>query len=326
MEPLKAQLQALFQRAQEAISSLGISVVLHVVLLALLLWAGTATIEKKPPAPKVPVIQAHAVDGQQLKAREERKRKEQEAKARKEREKREAAKRKKQQELKRKQEAKRKAEEKKRKAAEKKKAEKKKAEEKKRKAAEKKKAEKKRKEAERKKAAALKKKKAAEKKKAEEKKRKAAEKKKAEEKKRKAAEKKRAEEKRRKAEAERKQRELQMQLDAEMEAEQELIASSRRQSAVSRELSQLKSTIRQQIEQVWSKPLGTPVGRTCKVRVNLLPGGEVGRVTVLVSSGNEVFDASVEQAVRKAAPFPYPDSVELRNEVRELEMTFVHEG
>ncbi|MBT5360786.1 MAG: TonB family protein, partial [Gammaproteobacteria bacterium] len=54
--------------------------------------------------------------------------------------------------------------------------------------------------------------------------------------------------------------------------------------------------------------------------------GEVGRVTVLVGSGNEVFDASVEQAVRKAAPFPYPDSVELRNEVRELEMTFVHEG
>ena len=315
-------LQRLFLQLQQKLSSLGISVLLHVVLLMAVLAAGVSSIqpEKKPVAPKVPVIQAHAVDGQELKARAERKRKEKEA-----------AERKRQQEISRKREQKRKAEEKRRKE----KAAKKRAEEKRKK--EKLAAEKKRKadalkkkKAEEKRKAAAKKKRAEEKRRKEkalkEKKRKEAEKKKAAEKRRKAEEQRKAKEKKKKAEAARKQREMQMQLDAEMEVEQALMQASRRQQALGRELSQLKFTIRQQIERVWRKPRGTPQGRTCKVRVNLLPGGEVGRVTVLVSSGNEAFDVSVEQAVRQAAPFPYPESVELRNEVRELEMTFVHEG
>ena len=72
---------------QQKVSALGLSVLLHGLLLAAVLWAGMTTVEKKPvAAPKTPVIQAHAVDGKQLKAREERKRREKEAVARKKRE------------------------------------------------------------------------------------------------------------------------------------------------------------------------------------------------------------------------------------------------
>ena len=268
----------LMRMITEKLSTLGVSVLLHTLFLAMLLWLGNSTPEKRVVTPKVNVIQAHAVDGRELKAREERKRRE-----------REAAERKKAEEKKRAEEKRRKAEQEKKRKAEKKK----KAEEKARK-------EKARKEAE------AKKKKEQEKKRLAEKKRKEA-----------------AEKKRREAEA-RRARE-QMALDAEMEAEQALLQASQHQQALARELGYLKATIRQQIERVWNKPKGTPPGRLCKVRVNLLPGGEVGRVVITQSSGNGAFDVSVEQAIRKAAPFPYPESVELRNEVRELEMTFVHE-
>ncbi len=320
MEPFKAQLLGLYQRMEEVLSSLGVSVLLHGVLLVLLLWVGSTAIEQPKPAPAtVPVIQAHAVDGRQLEARAERKRREQEAKERKEQERREAARRK-QQELKRRAEEKKKAEEQRKAAAEEAKRaaaleKKRKAEEQRRLATELKK--KKQKEAKRKKAAEEKKKRVAEKRRAEALK------------KRRDAERKRAEEEaQRKAEQQRRDEAARAKLNAELEAEmeQELLQSSQRQSVVGRELAQLKATIRLQIERIWKRPPGTPPGRTCKVQVRLLPGGGVGSVTILQSSGNEVFDASVEQAVRMAAPFPYPDSVELRNELRELEMTFRHEG
>ena len=41
--------------------------------------------------------------------------------------------------------------------------------------------------------------------------------------------------------------------------------------------------------------------------VELVPTGEVVAVTVVKSSGNEAFDRSAEQAVRKAARFDVPE-------------------
>ena len=123
----------------------------------------------------------------------------------------------------------------------------------------------------------------------------------------------------------RRQLQDEIELEAELEAETALMQSRQQNQAMQRQLSQLRTSIRRQIEKVWNKPRSTPAGRTCKVKVRLLPGGEVGGVTVMVSSGNQPFDASVEQAVWQASPFPYPDSVELRKELKELEMTFVHQ-
>jgi len=292
LEIIKAQLTHYWRLLNRSIPPLGISLLLHLMLIVAVVAAGITTFEKKPVARTAPVIQAHAVDGAQLRARAEEKRKKAESEKRR---------------VEKKRKEKAKQEKAKRDKAKKEKAKKQKAQK------EKAKRDKAKKEK------AKKKKAAAKKKRDQEKKRKQKEKK---ERDRKAA-KKKAE--KRKADARRKQREQQMLLDAELEMEQLLRAG--RSSGGDMERSRLQSKIRQQIEQVWRKPRGTPVGRSCKVKVRLLmPDGGVGRITFVSKSGNPAFDLSVERAIYEAAPFPLPKSVELRREIGELEMIFVHEG
>lgn len=288
IEELKERLSDYWQLLNRSIPPLGISLLLHLLLIVAVVAAGITTFEKKPVArTATPVIQAHAVDGAQLRALAEQKRKKAEAEK----------------------QAKRRAEEKRKEKARKKREKAKKEKAKKAKA--------KKEKAKREKAKKEKARKAKEKKKKE-----AARKKREKEKKRKAAEKKKAE--KRKAEARRKKQQQQMLLDAELEMEQLLRAG--RAGGGDRERGRLQAQIRQQIEGVWRKPPGTPVGRSCKVKVRLLSDGGVGRITMITRSGNEAFDLSVGQAIHEAAPFPLPESVELRREVSELEMIFVHEG
>lgn len=313
IEELKGRLSHYWQLLNRSIPPLGISLLLHLLLIVAVVAAGITTFEKKPVArTTAPVIQAHAVDGAQLRARAEQKRKKAEA------EKQAKQKAKRRAEEKRKEKARKKKEKAKKEKAKKAKAKKEKAKKAKAKKAKAKKAKARKEKAKREKAKKEKARKAREKKKKE-----AARKKREKEKKRKATEKKRAE--KRKAEANRKKRqEQQMLLDAELEMEQLLRAG--RAGGGDRERSRLQSQIRQQIEGVWRKPPGTPVGRSCKVKVRLLSDGGVGRITMITRSGNEAFDLSVGQAIYEAAPFPLPESVELRREVSELEMIFVHEG
>ncbi len=275
---------------------LGISLLLHLLLLFAILLAGVSSFQERPAKQSAPVIRAHAVDGKVLRAQEERKQRKKEQAERKKREKREALKHKKEQEKARKLKQRRAKEQAKK-------------EEKKRKAAEQKSRDKQK---------SLKQKKEREKAKQREEKRKA-------EKRR--AEKRAAEKRRSENERIRQQKRLQQQLllEAEMELEQQILSREQQGRAESMELSQIRMTIRQQIERVWRKPKGTPTGRSCKVMVDLLPDGGVGRVTIVSSSGSQPFDLSVERAVHEAAPFPLPNSVELRSQVRELEMTFVHQ-
>ncbi|MBL6969679.1 MAG: cell envelope integrity protein TolA, partial [Gammaproteobacteria bacterium] len=112
-----------------------------------------------------------------------------------------------------------------------------------------------------------------------------------------------------------------MMLEAELESEQ-IINSRRESGAGPQKLAQLRATIRQQIERVWNRPKSAPKDSSCRVKVTLVPGGHVGKVTVVSRSGNEAFDLSVVHAVNRAAPFPVPESAALRRELRELEMTF----
>lgn len=283
------------------IPPLGISLLLHLLLLIAVLLAGVSSFQKSPVKQSAPVIRAHAVDSKVLRVQEERKRREKEQAERKKREEREALKRKREKEKARKLKKKREKEQAKK-------------EEKKRKAAEKKRREKQKRLKQKKEKKEAKKR--AEKKKAEKQR---AEKRKAE---KRETEKKKAEEKRL-----RKQKQLQQQLllEVEMELEQQLLSGEQQSRAENLELSQIRMVIRQQIERVWRKPKGRPTSQSCKVKVALLPDGGVGRVTIISGSGNQQFDLSVERAVYEAAPFPLPESVELRSQVRELEMTFVHE-
>lgn len=159
---------------------------------------------------------------------------------------------------------------------------------------------------------------AAEKKAAVEKKRKteeAARKKAAAEKKRKAEEvaRKKAETERKAAEA--RQREAEAALKAQLAAEEE---RARAQNA----LAEFIPYIQDRIQRNWLRPVGSPAGLSCLVKVRLIPGGDVVSVSVVRSSGDSVFDRSVETAVLKASPLPLPDDAALFKHFREINFNF----
>ena len=99
-------------------------------------------------------------------------------------------------------------------------------------------------------------------------------------------------------------------------------AAAKAQSAIAR----YKVLIRQKVEQNWVRPLDTRKGMKCVVRVKLVQGGDVLEAEVVQSSGDPVFDRSVENAVYRASPLPLPDDSTLFPYFRELEFTFKPES
>ena len=99
---------------------------------------------------------------------------------------------------------------------------------------------------------------------------------------------------------ERKEQDLQRQLAEEQQrlAQQ----NQQRQSTIDRYRSMIEAAVRKH----WQIPPGARAGMECVLRVRLLPSGEVIRVELVTSSGNTVFDKSVELAVRQASPLPVP--------------------
>ena len=61
----------------------------------------------------------------------------------------------------------------------------------------------------------------------------------------------------------------------------------------------------------WSRPPSAHNDMEARLRVELIPTGEVVSVTVLSSSGNAAFDRSAEVAVRKARRFQVPSETRL---------------
>jgi len=84
--------------------------------------------------------------------------------------------------------------------------------------------------------------------------------------------------------------------------------------------------IRQKVTRNWLRPAGSMTGLACTVRVRIIPGGDVLEVSVTKSSGNAVFDRSVETAVLKASPLPLPKDRALFDRFRVLEFIFDPEG
>ncbi len=83
-----------------------------------------------------------------------------------------------------------------------------------------------------------------------------------------------------------------------------------------------RDLIKQKVERNWIQPPGEIAGLNCVVRVRIMPGGDVIDAQVIQSSGNAVFDRSVERATRKAAPLPLPDDPRLASYFRILEFVF----
>lgn len=200
---------------------------------------------------------------------------------------------------------------------------------------------KKTKEAEQKKLADLKKQKEAEKKKALEKKKteELAKKKKEEQKKKKELAKAKKEkerlakvtkeEERKRQEAEKKkQTELARKKKEEEEkrakelALQQKLEEERQQAVFSSLLAQYEPIIRQKVSRNWNQPSSTQSGIAAQVTVRLTATGEVISAKVTRSSGNSVFDRSVENAVYKASPLPIPQERGINEKFRNLNLKF----
>lgn len=74
--------------------------------------------------------------------------------------------------------------------------------------------------------------------------------------------------------------------------------------------------LRDRMQRFASWPPGTPSGTKVKVRVSMLPGGEVVSVVIISSSGIAAVDESARQAVIKANPLPVPNDPRLFNNFR----------
>jgi len=111
------------------------------------------------------------------------------------------------------------------------------------------------------------------------------------------------------------QREAEQALQAQLAEEQ---AQARAESALAGYIPQ----IQQKIQRNWLRPGGSAGGLSCLIRVKLIPGGEVVDARVVRSSGDPLFDRSVETAVLKASPLPLPPDAAMFKYFREIDFNF----
>lgn len=130
------------------------------------------------------------------------------------------------------------------------------------------------------------------------------------------------------AEEARKKEEKQRQQQAEKALQEQLAMEEKQRSDAARsaraatEVDKYRVLIRQRVSRSWNRPSGVARGLKCTVSVRLAPGGEVMSARVVRSSGNPIFDRSVENAVYKAAPLPLPEDPTLFDNFREIEFLF----
>lgn len=111
----------------------------------------------------------------------------------------------------------------------------------------------------------------------------------------------------RRAEQERKRQERLRELSAEstqLALEEEL--ADLRDAEADVETKTYAAAIREAIKREWSRPPSARLGMQARLRVDLVPSGDLLAVTLLESSGNPAFDRSAEQAVRKVERFDVP--------------------
>lgn len=112
------------------------------------------------------------------------------------------------------------------------------------------------------------------------------------------------------------------------EAERELQAGIAReqQQRNTRLINEYIAAIKSKVQRNWLQYAGNQKGKSCVVRVRLIPGGDVLSVQITRSSGDSAFDQSVEQAVFRAAPLPVPSDPELFNAFRDVSFVFTPGG
>lgn len=77
------------------------------------------------------------------------------------------------------------------------------------------------------------------------------------------------------------------------------------------------------IENSWSRPLSARSGMSVRVRIRMVPDGELVGVSLLEGSGDEAFDRSALHAIEHSAPLPVPKDIKLFDEYfRSLQLVF----
>lgn len=128
-------------------------------------------------------------------------------------------------------------------------------------------------------------------------------------------------ERQRKAEEEQRQKELAAARQREEELQQEL-ERERVQRRVDSALAQYIPIIKQKVSRNWNRPASLQTNSEAHVNVRLSQAGEVISARIVKSSGNPVFDRSVENAVLKASPLPIPQERGVNEEFRNLRLRF----
>ena len=118
--------------------------------------------------------------------------------------------------------------------------------------------------------------------------------------------------------AEKKKREREAKLREQLEAE---VERRRIAQAVNDARSRYIPIIQQKVDRNWTRPAGMK-GLNAGVRVRLTPNGEVISATVVRSSGNPIFDRSVENAILKASPLPIPSERGVNEQFRDIQFNF----
>ncbi|MDO9371354.1 MAG: cell envelope integrity protein TolA [Gammaproteobacteria bacterium] len=126
------------------------------------------------------------------------------------------------------------------------------------------------------------------------------------------------EKKRRSAQEAQERREAEQQIKEQLASEEQAAHEQQAQTLIS----QYIPLIKKRVEEKWLRPPSAKPGMSCTVTVRLLPGGEVTDARVTVSSGDAIFDRSVEAAVSRASPLPLPSDPALFEYFRELNFIF----
>jgi colicin import membrane protein len=124
----------------------------------------------------------------------------------------------------------------------------------------------------------------------------------------------------RKAEAEARRKVEEAERQAELAAERARL-DQERQRAVAAAINQYSALIQDRVKRNWRLPPNWR-GLSCVVQVKMIPGGDVVSVRIVRSSGDPVFDRSVESAVFQAAPLPVPSEPHLFEAFREFNFIF----
>ncbi len=133
---------------------------------------------------------------------------------------------------------------------------------------------------------------------------------------------KRAQEEARKKEEARRQKLSEQSLQEQLAAEEKSRQTAASAARAGTEIEKYRYLIEQRVSRSWNRPVGAAKGLKCEVHVRLTPSGEVLSANVVRSSGNAVFDRSVENAVYKAAPLPLPGDPALFDNFREIRFVF----